>query len=111
VAGHRYYAFREFHWRNPQVYKLFTHFANQALMSGREYFGARMIGERIRWYTRVETTDADFKVNDHVWPYYARLLMLEDSRFRGFFSLRDRFFDADEAEMRTLLPLPPVDDR
>ena len=99
--GPRYRRFRKFHRENPRVFELFAHFAAQAKERGRrEYFGARMIGERIRWYTAVEvTTEDEYKLNDHYWPYYARLLMLTDERFAGFFQRRDARFDVDDATL------------
>ena len=100
-GNERYERFKAFHSSNPDVWRLFKHFAGMARTRGRRpRFGARMIGERIRWYTAVETTDSDFKINDHFWPYYARLLMLSDGAFDGFFERRDGRFDVDD---RTLL--------
>lgn len=97
----RFKRFVDFHQKNPVVWRLFKAFAGQARKSGREYFGARQIGERIRWYTSIETTDEVYKLNDHYWPYYSRLLMLTDSSFAGFFERRDQNFDAtDEMILR-----------
>lgn len=96
----RFERWAAFHRANPGVYELFRRFAVQALeKGGRRRFGARMIGERIRWYTAIETTDVDFKVNDHYWPYYARLLMLTEERFAGFFERRDTRFDVEDEEI------------
>ena len=97
----RFERFKEFHSKNPQVFKLFERFADEARSTGRRrYFGARMIGERIRWYTAVETTSCDFKINNDFFPYYARLLMAKRPEFAGFFERRDKRFDVDD---RTLL--------
>ena len=53
----RYEKFRKFHHANPGVFLLFTKFSEQALMQGRrDHYGARMIGEKIRWYTQIDTT-------------------------------------------------------
>jgi len=97
----RYDRFKAFHKANPQVYVLFVRFAEMARTKGRRpRFGARMIGERIRWYTAVETTSTDdYKINDHFWPYYARLLMLTRPEFDGFFERRDARFDIDDATL------------
>ena len=95
----RYEKFRVFHQENPGVFELFTKFARQAkYKGGRTYYGAHMIGERIRWYTSIETTsDDEFKVNDHHWPYYARLLMgVYPDEFTNFFRRRDTRFDIDD---------------
>ena len=95
----RYQHWSKFHRENPKVWLLFVKFARAALAAKRARFGARMIGERIRWYTTVETNDPDFKVNDHHWPYYARLLMLTDSDFAGFFELRTKRTDATDEDI------------
>lgn len=93
----RFERFKQFHHDNPRVFELFKRFAESALENGRRRrFGARMIGERIRWYTAIETTGEDFKCNDHYWGYYSRLLMLTDPRFAGFFERRDARFDVDD---------------
>tara|TARA_R110000803_G_scaffold75124_3_gene139416 strand:- start:62 stop:334 length:273 start_codon:yes stop_codon:yes gene_type:complete len=81
------------------VFELFQKFAEQALSSGRDKFSARMLGERIRWYTTVETSDVEYKINDHHWPYYARLLIGTDDRFTGFFTLKDARFDSSIEEI------------
>lgn len=94
-------AWLEFHRNNPQVYQLFKSFAESALSAGRRV-GARMIGERIRWYCTIDTIGAEYKVSDHTWPYYARYLMHVDPRFRGFFELRSDVPEAwfTEAELQ-----------
>ncbi len=80
--------FAEFHRDNPKVYELFQRFTYQALQTGRKRFGARMIWERMRWYTTVETNDLEFKLNDHYPPYYARLFMARHPKYAGFFETR-----------------------
>ena len=95
----RFASFVEFHRDNPTVWTMFQRFAQEALSAGRK-IGARAIGERIRWEVTIKTTGEEFKVNDHFWPYYARLLMLTDDRFDGFFTVKDKRFDADEDMIR-----------
>lgn len=86
-------AWADFHVANPSVYKLFRQFAGAAI-ERRVRFGARMIGERIRWYSAVEVAPRNpkgFKVNNNHWPFYARLLMLDaPDVYDGFFERRDR---------------------
>ena len=81
------------------MFRLFHRFAYEAFNSGRSRFSARMIGERIRWYTTVETTDAEYKINDHHWPYYARLMVGIDPRFETFFTFKDQRFDSSIEEI------------
>lgn len=99
VDQERFNNWRQFHRANPIIFKLFMQYANQALDAGRTRFSARQIGERIRWYTSVETTDPDYKINDHHWPYYSRLLMGIDARFEGFFVTKNERFDATTTEL------------
>ncbi len=82
--------FSKFHKDNPHVYEMFKRFTMQAIESGRTRFGARMVWERMRWYTMIEAREArfQFKLNDHYPPYYARLFMDEHPRYQGFFELR-----------------------
>lgn len=89
----------EFHGQHPEVFEEFERFARIARKAGVQRYGARAIWERLRWHFRVEQGDADFKLNDHFPPYYARLLMLVDERFAGFFERRDARFDVDDATL------------
>ena len=95
----RFTAWQRFHTDNPAVFELFQRFATEAYYRGVRKLSARVIGERIRWYTSVETSDPGYKVNDHHWPYYARLLAGTDSRFAGFFEFRDKAFDASTEQI------------
>lgn len=98
----RFRAWSEFHKNNPHVWKLFLKFAAQAKEAGRERFGARMILERLRWYTSVETVSADrFKINDHHVPYYSRLAMLlYPDEYGELFERRDPpTFDASDQDI------------
>jgi hypothetical protein len=89
----RFQAWADFHLANPSVFILFRRFAIEALEAGRTRLSARMIGERIRWYTNIETTADSPAVNDHHWPYYARLLIGLDKRFESFFMIKEHGFD------------------
>lgn len=91
----RFERFKQFHRDNPQVFRLFRQFAEEALHA-RQKVGARAIWERMRWYACIETTSTDYRLNDHYTPYFARLLMLTDDRFAGFFETRDGRFDVDD---------------
>ncbi len=88
----RFESWQEFHAANPRVWDLFRKLAIEA-HTVCATVGARMIGGRIRWSETVETTDADYKINDHHWPYYARLLAGTDRRFEKYFTFKDERFD------------------
>jgi hypothetical protein len=93
-------AWRNYHISHPEVFYLFLGYARQAHDAGGKRIGARLIGERIRWFANVERRgDDDWLINDHYWPYYARLAMLVDDRLQGIFSRRDTKFDATDEEI------------
>ena len=97
----RFAAWSAFHNANPAVFDLFVKFARQARAARPGAIGARMIGERIRWATRVEVVrfESEVKFNDHLWPYYARLAMAIDPDLAGAFDRRDTHFDATDEEI------------
>lgn len=76
------------HKDNPNVYRLFCKFTFEAIARGRTHLGARLIWERIRWHTTIETTDPDFKLNDWHTPHYARLFMRDYPEHDGLFEIR-----------------------
>ena len=88
LATHIVDKFFQYHQSNPKVYELFKFFCKQLKGSGREYYGAKSVAERIRWHTGVETKGEEFKIGNNHISCCARLLMIEDANFIGFFSTR-----------------------
>lgn len=89
-------AFLEFHRANPHVFERFVHYTREAFRAGRPHFGARMIGERLRWYYSVEVQQTDeYRFNNNHWAYYARLCMLRYPEFEGFFETREMVHSID----------------
>jgi hypothetical protein len=88
VQPHIFYSFRDFHEENPKIFRLFRKFAYQLKRAGKAQYGAKAIMERIRWHLAVETNDEDFKINNNYTSCYARLLVANNQRFKGFFELR-----------------------
>jgi hypothetical protein len=81
--------FEQFDREHPDVYALFKRFAQELRDGGREHYGARAIMERIRWHMATSSQGtADFKINDHYAPRYARKLIAECPEFAEFFELR-----------------------
>jgi len=97
----RFKAWKNYHIAHPEVFTLFLAYTRQAYRAGRSRIGARLIGERIRWFANVERTSRsdDWLINDHFWPYYARLAMLVDDKLRGIFVRKDANFDATDDEI------------
>lgn len=81
-------AFWRFHQANPHVYELLVTYAHEAKHAGRSHLGIALLFERVRWYTSVETTGGDFKVNNSYRSLYARLIMHREPALRGLFETR-----------------------
>lgn len=98
-APSRFEAWQSFHAANPHVYRLFLERTWAAWRSGRKV-GARCIWENIRWHLNIEVAGVDeFKLNDHLVPYMARLVMLRHPEMDGFFERRDSHFDATDDDL------------
>lgn len=81
--------FEVFHAQNPRVYELFDRFAMDAVRAGRKRIGAKMLWERMRWYTSVETKDPEgWKLNNDWHAFYARLWLACHPEHENFFELR-----------------------
>ena len=85
--------FRIFHEDNPEVYELFKRFTFEAMNRGHQQLSAEMIINRIRWETKVVTTDADYKINNDYKPFYSRLFIVEHPQHKDFFRLRQSVAD------------------
>jgi len=88
LAPHIVEKFFIFHRENPKIYPLFEKFAGDLRRAGREHYGIQPIAERIRWHLNVETQGDEFKINNNHLSCYARLLMIHDKTFVGFFRTR-----------------------
>lgn len=64
--------FNEFDRENPQVWQMFINFANVLVGRGYSTLSSKLIFERIRWETAIQTKDLDFKLNNNYTAYYAR---------------------------------------
>ena len=78
-----------FHYANPRVYELYKQFARKAIDRGYRRFSSDLLCHRIRWEVMLETTDPDFKINDHHTAYYARLWLIDHPNEVKLFSLRN----------------------
>jgi hypothetical protein len=85
--------FWTFHGDNPEVYALLKRFLVEAVAAGRLSMGIKMLIERVRWYTGVETVGDDFKINNSFAPFYARLLARDFNLPVGFFEVRESVAD------------------
>jgi len=79
-----------FHQKHPEVWDLFEKFTFELIRRGFQHYSARGIWHRIRWETATPdpVDPADFKLNDHHTPFYARAFMLRYPNYDGFFRIR-----------------------
>ena len=80
-------AFKHYHEQNPQIYKMFCKFAEQAARR-RDHYSAKAIMERIRWETMISDDQPDFKIDNTWTSHYARKYMKDHPEHDGFFELR-----------------------
>ena len=79
-----------FHESNPMIYIELCRMALELLDAGRSRYGIHGLFEVLRWHrARLQTTDEEFKINDHHAPFYARLLMIREAQLEGFFTLKN----------------------
>lgn len=81
-------AFEAFHAENPHVYRKLRELALEARRAGVEHLGIAVLFERLRWYSQVETTGDQYRLNNNFRALYARLLMQREPELREFFRLR-----------------------
>jgi len=86
--------FINYHKENPEIYEAFKTFSLQAISSGRKYFSAEMVVNRIRWYTQVESKNDVFKINNNYKAFYSRMFEKEFPQHKGFFRKRRALVDA-----------------
>ena len=68
-------------------------FTFEAMNRGHQQLSAEMIINRIRWETKVVTTDKDYKINNDYKPFYSRLFIVEHPQHKDFFRLRQSVAD------------------
>lgn len=78
-----------FHEHNPQVWRLFERFALEAVEHGAKRIGARLVWERMRWHTRVETNDRTYKLNNNWIAFYSRKFLQEHPEHPELFETRN----------------------
>jgi hypothetical protein len=81
--------FEHFDQAHPEIYEEFRAIAHDLLRRGRSHYGSKAILEVIRYNRILSGKDEKFKINNNYSSRYARKLMEEDERFRGFFEVRE----------------------
>lgn len=87
--------FEQFHADNPQVYDVLVRLAREWVANtGRRKLAIATLLERARWEIAMATSDPDYKINNNHKPYYARLIMQQETGLDGMFDLRRSSADA-----------------
>ena len=82
--------FREFHERNPRVYRLLVQLARDAKQAGRIRIGIKMLWEVVRWNLSKDLPyDETFKLPNDFHSRYARLIMAQEQDLDGIFEIRE----------------------
>lgn len=82
-------AFIEFHEKNPHVYERLVKLARDLRARGHRKLGIGMLYEVVRWMHYMETTDAEFKLNNNHRSRYARMIMSKESDLSDAFDVRE----------------------
>lgn len=84
--------FKQFHQANPHVYTKLLKFARQIKTNHRiKKWGMRNLWEKLRWDLAVNVDNLDdiYKLNDHLAPFYARLILRDfPEEFDGWLEVR-----------------------
>ncbi len=82
--------FERFHAAHEDVYREIVQRSREVKAVGFQTFGMRRIWEGLRWFYALKSgpTTSEFKLNDHLVPYYARLVMEQEPDLKGFFVTR-----------------------
>jgi len=85
-----FYNWRRFHFSNPLIYAELLRMAQELRGAGKSRYGINNLFEVLRWErARMQTTDNQFKINDHHAPFYARLLMANVPDLKDFFRIKN----------------------
>lgn len=85
---------QRYHAENPGLYETFKAYTFEAIESGYRNFSARMIVEKIRWETGVVARNSDFKIDNGITAFYARLFMEQFPQYRDYFRTRASVTDS-----------------
>lgn len=81
--------FEKHHAENPQIYRMFCHYAKKAA-AVRKYYSAKSVFHRVRWETQIVERNSDYKIDDGWISHYARKFMEDFPEHAGFFETRLR---------------------
>ncbi len=84
---------RAFHAANPQVFTKLLEIARDLRARGVRKAGMKLLFERLRWISQVETQGDAYRLNNSFTSWYARQLMATDPSLSGLFETRESAHD------------------
>jgi hypothetical protein len=87
-ADHFTMAFLDFLPDNVHVWEAFEREALRVLLQGYQHYSARTILHVLRHHSALRQLDGQWKLNDHMSPYLARLWALAYPRHADLFEFR-----------------------
>lgn len=81
--------FERFHDANPWVYDALVLLARELKRRGRSRFGIKLLFERIRYESMLQTHGDEFKLNNNYHSRYARLIAEQEEDLADVFQLRE----------------------
>ena len=83
---------QQFHEDHPEVWEKFKEFTFDRINQGYKNYSVYTIMERIRWDMGQTGGDGitEFKINNNIWPFYARRFMKMYPEYEGFFRVREQ---------------------
>lgn len=87
VYARHFKAAREFHAKNPEVWKLFVRLTRQLIKRGFTQYSAKAIFHVIRWHLDVPNSKgrSSTRINHEFSPCYANMFMQKYPEHEGFF--------------------------
>lgn len=80
--------FEHFHRAHPEIYAALRDMSLTLHRAGRRRWGMRNLWEKLRFDLAMKTGEPEFELNDHLPPFYSRMLMEREPELKGFFETR-----------------------
>lgn len=84
-----------FHDANPHVFAKLLEIARDLRQRGVAKAGVKLLFERLRWISQVETSGDAYRLNNSFTAWYARRLMAHDPSLAGLFDTRASAHDPE----------------
>jgi hypothetical protein len=94
-SGSLFDQFLLFHEVNPEILIILERISLDLVQQGWNKGSINLIFERVRWIYAIQTQGDKYKLNNNHRAFYARLLMMLNSKLEGFFSIRHQNSERD----------------